>query len=155
MKKLHYIFAVAAFSILASCGGDHSHENSTSQSDVQVKAIEIHEASSARAKEFRSNLASMFSETAPTDSIYQQLVGLDLKLQEWSKTLVKLPGMECNHAPGEHHHHDHAAEAALEKLSWEELLKLQEAISAELDALFAELELLSSSNDTNSTIAVE
>lgn len=126
--------------IFASCGDDSSQN----KVDAKQQAIEIHESCSAGAKEFRGRLAGAFSETTPQDTLFTQLVALDLRLQEWSKTLVKLPGMECNHAPGEHHHHDHAAEAALEKLSDEELLELQKAIRAELDALVSDFDALTS-----------
>ena len=44
----------------------------------------------------------------------------------------------CNHATGEEHVHDHAAEAALEKLSDAELLELQKAIREELDKLICD-----------------
>lgn len=144
MRKLQYILAVAALSVLAACGGENNHDsdNGSSETDVHQQAIELHEASSARAKQFRSELAEAFAAAQQAGGISQELIGLDLRLQDWSKTLVKLPGMECNHAPGEHHHHDHAAEAALAELSWEEILKLQEAINAELDTLFADLEAI-------------
>lgn len=140
MKNIQYIFALAIFALLASCGDDHSHD----ESNAKQKAIEIHESCSEGAKVFRGKLAGVFSETQPTDTLFTQLVSLDLRLQEWSKTLVKLPGMECNHAAGEHHHHDHAAEAALEELSDEELLELQEAIRAKLDELISDFEVLTS-----------
>ena len=55
---------------------------------------------------------------------------------------MKLPGTACNHEEGEHHHHDHAAEAQLENLSDEELLELQEAIQAELMLLINDLDVL-------------
>ena len=67
---------------------------------------------------------------------------LDARYVVWSKTLVKLPGTACNHEEGEHHHHDHAAEAKLEELSDEELLELQEAIQAELMMIINDFDVL-------------
>ena len=142
MKKLQYIFAVAALALFAACGGDHNQEQSMSESEAQKQAIEIHEAASARAKEFRSDLAAAFKAAQDEGNISQELLGLDTRLQAWSKLLVKLPGMECNHAPGEHHHHDHAAEARLAEMKWVEILKIQESVSAELDSIVADLEAL-------------
>ena len=94
------------------------------------------------AKEFHVKLTNQFAVTEITDSSFIKLADLDARYVVWSKTLVKLPGTACDHEEGEHHHHDHAAEAQLENLSDEELLELQEAIQAELMILINDLDAL-------------
>ena len=129
---------------LTSCGEEPSSE----LSDARVSAISMHDDSGRLAKEFKAKLASQFqvATTEPTDSSFvKQLVALDTSYKIWSKTLVKIPGTACNHEEGEHHHHDHAAEAKLEELSDEELLELQEAIQVELMELINDLDILVSS----------
>ena len=126
---------------LTSCGEEPSSE----LSDTRVSAIAMHDDSGRLAKEFHVKLASQFAITEPTDSSFMKLVSLDARYVIWSKTLVKIPGTACNHEEGEHHNHDHAAEAKLEELSDEELLELQEAIQAELMELINDLDILVSS----------
>ena len=126
---------------LSSCGEEHSNE----LSDARFSAIAMHDDSGRLAKEFHVKLATQFSITEPTDSLFLKLVALDARYVFWSKTLIKIPGTACNHEEGEHHHHDHAAEAKLEELSDEELLELQEAIQAELMELINDLDILVSS----------
>ena len=95
-----------------------------------------------KGKEFHKKLANQFANTPQSDSTFMYLVELDARYVIWKKSLVKLPGTECNHAPGEEHVHDHAAESALEKLSDEELLDLQKAIRSELDQIICDFNAL-------------
>ena len=146
--------SVLCFVLLSSCSeesasehsdehaSEHSDEHASEPSDARVTAIAIHDDSGRLAKEFHVKLANQFAVTENTDSSFIKLAELDARYVVWSKTLVKLPGTACNHEEGEHHHHDHAAEAQLENLSDEELLELQEAIQAELMLLINDLDVL-------------
>ena len=126
------------FVLLSSCSEEHASE----PSEARVNAIALHDDSGRLAKEFHVKLANQFAVTENTDSSFIKLAELDARYVDWSKTLVKLPGTACNHEEGEHHHHDHAAEAQLENLSDEELLELQEAIHLELMILINDLDVL-------------
>jgi len=130
--------SILSFLLLGSCGEEHASEPSV----ARVSAIAIHDDSGRLAKEFHVRLANEFAVTEITDSSFIKLVDLDARYVVWSKTLVKLPGTACNHEEGEHHHHDHAAEAQLENLSDEALLELQEAIQAELMIIINDLDVL-------------
>jgi len=130
--------SILCFFLLSSCSEEHTSE----PSEARVNAISMHDGSGRLAKEFHVRLANQFAVTETTDSSFIKLVDLDARYVVWSKTLVKLPGTACNHEEGEHHHHDHAAEAQLENLSDEELLELQEAIQAELMILINDLDVL-------------
>jgi hypothetical protein len=130
--------SILGFLLLGACGEEQSSEPSV----ARVSAIAIHEDSGRLAKEFHVRLASQFANTENTDTLFNKLVELDARYVVWSKTLVKLPGTACNHEEGEHHHHDHAAEAQLEKLSDEALLELQEAIQAELMMIINDFDVL-------------
>jgi len=109
-------------------------------------AISVHEESGRLAKEFHVRLAREFVNTPTTDSSFIKLVSLDSRYVTWSKSMVKLPGTECNHEEGELHIHDHAAEEKLAELSDEDLLKLQNAIQEELKLLISDFDILIESN---------
>ena len=130
--------SVLCLVILSSC----SEEKSSEPSDARLNAIAMHDDSGRLAKSFHVRLANQFAVTESTDNSFLNLVELDARYVTWSKTLVKIPGTACNHEEGEHHHHDHAAEAQLENLSDEELLELQEAIHLELMILINDLDVL-------------
>ena len=130
--------SVLCFLLLGSCAEPQSSEPSV----ARASAIAIHDDSGRLAKEFHVRLANQFAVTENTDSLFNKLAELDARYVVWSKTLVKLPGTACNHEEGEHHHHDHAAEAKLEELSDEELLELQEAIQAELMMIINDFDVL-------------
>tara|TARA_B100000767_G_scaffold273795_1_gene304971 strand:+ start:4545 stop:4985 length:441 start_codon:yes stop_codon:yes gene_type:complete len=130
--------SILSFLFLGSC----SEQQPSEPSVARVNAIAIHDDSGRLAKEFHVRLASQFAVTENTDSLFNKLAELDARYVVWSKTLVKLPGTACNHEEGEHHHHDHAAEAKLEELSDEELLELQEAIQAELMMIINDFDVL-------------
>lgn len=134
MRLLNTIFIAILALSLGSCSSGHSHDVSSEKAE----AISIHDQCKVDSKEFHKKLANQFAHTPQTDSSFILLVDLDRRYVKWKKTLVKLPGTECNHAPGEEHVHDHAAEAALEKLSDAELLELQKAIREELDKLICD-----------------
>lgn len=139
MKLFQTLLLAVITLLLASCAGDdHAHDNSDKVSFDKSQAIAIHDESGKMALQFHHNLAGQFSITSHTDSTFILLAALDSKYVEWKKTLVKLPGTECNHAEGEGHNHDHAAEAALAELSDEELHELQLAIRAELDKIICD-----------------
>jgi len=138
ISTLTLSISILCFFLLSSCNEEHPSE----PSDARVNAIAMHDGSGRLAKEFHVRLANQFAVTEITDSSFIKLVDLDARYVVWSKTLVKLPGTACNHEEGEHHHHDHAAEAQLENLSDEELLELQEAIQAELMILINDLDVL-------------
>ncbi|MGY8917219.1 MAG: hypothetical protein ACKVJ6_03000 [Flavobacteriales bacterium] len=133
---------VAIFSF-TSCGDstheDHGHDI---QTETNLSAITVHEESIKLAKEFHARLAGEFAQTPTTDSTFIKLVSLDARYVIWNKSMVKLPGMACNHEEGEHHVHDHAAEDKLAQLSAEDLLTLQEAIQDELKSLILDLDSL-------------
>ena len=136
-----FTFCTVLFAtVLTSCSDDQTHSHELS-ADKQA-AIEIHEQCKVDAAQFRSELAGVFKVTAKDDSTFLHLIALDVRLQEWSKTLVKLPGWACNHAEGEEHVHDHVAEAALAELSDAELHELQKEIRAELATLICDLKKL-------------
>jgi hypothetical protein len=139
MKRFQNLFLVSIVLFLASCtGSENPHDHSNEEGFDKAQAIAIHEESGIVARQFQHNLVEQFSVTPPSDSTFNLLAGIDARFFEWKKTLVKLPGTECNHAPGEEHHHDHAAEAALEELSDEQLHELQLAIRAELDIIICD-----------------
>jgi len=133
----------------SSCGdsshSDHNHDT-LSESNAKSLAISVHEESGKLAKEFHMRLATEFQNTPPTDSSFIKLISLDSRYVTWSKTMVKLPGTECNHEEGELHIHDHAAEEKLAELSSDDLLKLQNAIQEELKVLVSDLDILIESN---------
>ena len=135
--RILYTLLIATFT-LSSCSHEHHHEVSAEKAE----AIAIHDQCKADSKDFHRMLAYQFSQTPQTDSAFIHLVDLDRRFVKWKKTLVKLPGTQCNHAPGEDHVHDHAAEAALEKLSDEELLGLQKAIREELQNLICDFKTI-------------
>jgi len=133
----------------SSCGdsshNDHNHD-ALGESNAKSMAISVHEESGKLAKEFHVRLATEFVNTPPTDSSFIKLVSLDSRYVTWSKTMVKLPGTECNHEEGELHIHDHAAEEKLAELSGDDLLKLQNAIQEELKVLISDFDILIESN---------
>jgi hypothetical protein len=151
MKFLTSVSTVLLSIFFFSSCGDSSHKehHHDSQSDNNAKsmAISVHEESGRLAKEFHVRLATEFAKTPPTDSSFIKLVSLDSRYVTWSKTMVKLPGTECNHEEGELHIHDHAAEEKLAELSDEDLLKLQNAIQEELKLLISDLDILIESNN--------
>lgn len=136
-NKLSIISAIIVL-IFSACSNDHSHD----VSDEKSEAVAIHEQCKIDSKEFRKNLAHQFAHTSQTDSTFTYLAELDARYVIWKKSLVKLPGMECNHADGEEHVHDHEAEALLEKLSDAELLETQKAIRKELRKMICDLNTL-------------
>jgi hypothetical protein len=133
----------------SSCGdsshSDHNHD-AQAESNAKSMAISVHEESGKLAKEFHMRLATEFVNTSSTDSSFIKLVSLDSRYVTWSKTMVKLPGTECNHEEGELHIHDHAAEEKLADLSGDDLLKLQNAIQDELRGMISDLDILIESN---------
>ena len=136
--KLSFI-AMAIALTYSACSSGHSHD---AKSNEKLEAISIHEQCKVDSKEFHRKLANQFAHTDKSDSTFMHLVELDARYVIWKKSLVKLPGTECNHAPGEEHVHDHTAESALEKLSDSELLELQKAIKTELDKIICDLNAL-------------
>lgn len=131
--RILYTLLIATFT-LSSCSHEHHHEVSAEKAE----AIAIHDQCKTDSQDFHRKLANQFAQTPQTDSSFIHLVDLDRRFVKWKKTLVKLPGTQCNHAPGEEHVHDHVAEAALEKLTDEELLGLQKAIREELQNLLCD-----------------
>lgn len=138
MRILNTLFIALIAFTLGSCSTDHSHNESSEKS----QAVAIHDGCTVVSREFHKKLANQFAQTAQTDSAFIHLVDLDRRFVKWKKTLVKLPGTECNHAEGEEHVHNHVAEAALEKLSDAELLELQKAIRSELDSIICDFNKL-------------
>jgi hypothetical protein len=150
MKFLTSVSTVLLSIFFFSSCGDSSHKehhhDSQSDNDAKEIAISVHEESGLLAKQFHLRLATEFVNTPPTDSSFIKLVSLDSRYVTWSKTMVKLPGTECNHEEGELHIHDHAAEEKLAELSGDDLLKLQNAIQEELKGLISDLDILIESN---------
>ena len=150
MKFSTSVFTVFLSIFFFSSCGDSSHNehihDSQSDNDAKEMAISVHEENGKLAKEFHVRLATEFVNTPPTDSSFIKLVSLDSRYVTWSKTMVKLPGTECNHEEGELHIHDHAAEEKLADLSGDDLLKLQNAIQEELRGLISDLDILIESN---------
>jgi len=143
---LTVFLAICSFS---SCGDSSNSENNSdvrSESNAKSMAISVHEESGILAKQFHVRLATEFQNTPITDSSFIKLVSLDSRYVTWSKTMVKLPGTECNHEDGELHIHDHAAEEKLAELSDDDLLKLQNAIQEELKLLISDFDILIESN---------
>ncbi|HIG57889.1 MAG TPA: hypothetical protein EYQ21_00605 [Flavobacteriales bacterium] len=143
---LTVFLAIFSFS---SCGDSSKSENNNDalgESNAKSMAISVHEESGRLAKEFHVRLATEFANTPTTDSSFIKLVSLDSRYVTWSKTMVKLPGTECNHEEGELHIHDHAAEEKLAELSDDDLLKLQNAIQEELKVLISDFDILIESN---------
>ena len=137
------------FFFFSSC--ENSSESKTNndalgENNAKSMAISVHEESGRLAKEFHVRLAREFVNTPTTDSSFIKLVSLDSRYVTWSKSMVKLPGTECNHEEGELHIHDHAAEEKLAELSDEDLLKLQNAIQEELKLLISDFDILIESN---------
>jgi hypothetical protein len=129
-------------SLLSSCAGGGEEHNHDKVNSDKSEAVEIHNASDARAKDFQKSLVLQFRVTENTDSNYIKLAAIDARYLDWKTSMVKLPGTDCNHAPGEEHHHDHAAETLLEELSDADLLTLQKDISSALDAIIADFNQL-------------
>jgi hypothetical protein len=143
---LTVFLAICSFS---SCGDSSNSENNSdvrSESNAKSMAISVHEESGRLAKEFHLRLHAEFLNTPTTDSSFIKLASLDSRYVTWSKTMVKLPGTECNHEEGELHIHDHAAEEKLAELSDDDLLKLQNAIQEELKLLISDFDILIESN---------
>jgi hypothetical protein len=143
---LTVFLAIFSFS---SCGDSSKSENNNDalgESNAKSMAISVHDESGRLAKEFHVRLATEFVNTPTTDSSFIKLVSLDSRYVTWSKTMVKLPGTECNHEEGELHIHDHAAEEKLAELSDDDLLKLQNAIQEELKVLISDFDILIESN---------
>jgi hypothetical protein len=137
------------FFFFSSCGDSSESKNNNDalgENNAKSMAISVHEESGRLAKEFHVRLATEFVNTPTTDSSFIKLASLDARYVTWSKTMVKLPGTECNHEEGELHIHDHAAEEKLAELSDEDLLKLQNAIQEELKLLISDFDILIESN---------
>ena len=137
------------FFFFSSCGDSSESKNNNDalgENNAKSMAISVHEESGRLAKEFHVRLAREFVNTPTTDSSFIKLVSLDSRYVTWSKSMVKLPGTECNHEEGELHIHDHAAEEKLAELSDEDLLKLQNAIQEELKLLISDFDILIESN---------
>ena len=143
---LTVFLAIFSFSSCGDSSKSESNNDALGESNAKSMAISVHEESGRLAKEFHVRLATEFANTPTTDSSFIKLVSLDSRYVTWSKTMVKLPGTECNHEEGELHIHDHAAEEKLAELSDDDLLKLQNAIQEELKALISELDILIESN---------
>ena len=144
---LTVFLAIFSFS---SCGDSSKSDNNNDalgESNAKSMAISVHEESGRLAKESHVRLATEFVNTPTTDSSFIKLVSLDSRYVTWSKTMVKLPGTECNHEEGELHIHDHAAEEKLAELSDDDLLKLQNAIQEELKLLISDFDILIDSNN--------
>ena len=143
ITTLTLIISVLCFVFLSSCSEEHSSE----PSEARVNAIAMHDDSGRLAKEFKEKLSTQFeiARTESDSSLFSNLLALDDRYKPWIKSLVKIPGTACNHEDGEHHHHDHAAEALLEEYSDEELLELQEEIHNEIVELIEDLDVLVSS----------
>ena len=133
-----FIILASVFTSCSDCCEAPTHEEISETS----QAVVIHNASDERSQEFLKSLVHQFQITEHTDSNFLKLAALDARFTEWKKSMVKLPGTECNHAPGEDHHHDHAAEALLEELSEADLITLQDAISTSLDEIIADFDKL-------------
>ena len=137
------------FFFFSSCGNSSeskTNNDALGENNTKSMAISVHEESGRLAKEFHVRLAREFVNTPTTDSSFIKLVSLDSRYVTWSKSMVKLPGTECNHEEGELHIHDHAAEEKLAELSDEDLLKLQNAIQEELKLLISDFDILIESN---------
>ena len=143
---LTVFLAIFSFSSCGDSSKSESNNDALGESNAKSMAISVHEESGRLAKEFHVRLATEFANTPTTDSSFIKLVSLDSRYVTWSKTMVKLPGTECNHEEGELHIHDHAAEEKLAKLSDDDLLKLQNAIQEELKVLISDFEILIENN---------
>lgn len=143
---LTVFLAIFSFSSCGDSSKSESNNDALGESNAKSMAISVHEESGRLAKEFHVRLATEFANTPTTDSSFIKLVSLDSRYVTWSKTMVKLPGTECNHEEGELHIHDHAAEEKLAELSDEDLLKLQNAIQEELKLLISDFDILIESN---------
>ena len=96
MRLLNTIFIAILALSLGSCSSGHSHDVSSEKAE----AISIHDQCKVDSKQFHKKLANQFAHTPQTDSSFIRLVDLDRRYVKWKKTLVKLPGTECNHAQG-------------------------------------------------------
>ena len=71
-----------------------------------------------------------------------QLDQLDVLFHDWSETVVEVPGMEHDHSGHDHAGHDHGAQdhgaPSMEGMSDDEILAIQQALMAELEALQAQ-----------------
>ena len=143
---LTVFLAIFSFSSCGDSSKSESNNDALGESNAKSMAISVHEESGRLAKEFHARLATEFVNTPTTDSSFIKLVSLDSRYVTWSKTMVKLPGTECNHEEGELHIHDHAAEEKLAELSDDDLLKLQNAIQEELKVLISDFEILIENN---------
>ncbi|MBT6175486.1 MAG: hypothetical protein HOH96_08005 [Flavobacteriales bacterium] len=143
---LTVFLAIFSFSSCGDSSKSESNNDALGESNAKSMAISVHEESGRLAKEFHVRLATEFANTPTTDSSFIKLVSLDSRYVTWSKTMVKLPGTECNHEEGELHIHDHAAEEKLAELSDDDLLKLQNAIQEELKVLISDFEILIENN---------
>ncbi|MBT5147318.1 MAG: hypothetical protein HOM41_02055 [Flavobacteriales bacterium] len=143
---LTVFLAIFSFSSCGDSSKSESNNDALGESNAKSMAISVHEESGRLAKEFHVRLATEFANTPTTDSSFIKLVSLDSRYVTWSKTMVKLPGTECNHEEGELHIHDHASEEKLAELSDDDLLKLQNAIQEELKVLISDFEILIENN---------
>ena len=104
MKISTSVLAVfLTFFFFSSCGNSSeskTNNDALGENNAKSMAISVHEESGRLAKEFHVRLAKEFVNTPTTDSSFIKLVSLDSRYVTWSKSMVKLPGTECNHEEG-------------------------------------------------------
>ena len=78
-------------------------------------------------------------------TLVAQLNTVDLQFHDWAQTVVEVPGHvhdhgdHAGHDHGDHAGHDHGGAAGLEGMGDEEVLKIQQALKAQLDEIEAQL----------------
>jgi len=149
INKIQSVFAIAILAI--SCG-------ETEKSASMQEAHKIHNQLTRLSGELHENMvaklqsleADVEAAMVAGDSLLAmelarvegQLDQLDVLFHDWSETVIEVPGMEHEHSGHDHAGHDHGAHdhgaPSMEGMSDEEILAIQQALMAELEALQAQ-----------------
>ena len=150
--KTYKVLSVFAIAILAiSCG---EPEKSASIQEAQKihnqltrLSGELHENMVAKLQSLEADVeAAMVAGDSllamELARVEGQLDQLDVLFHDWSETVIEVPGMEHDHSGHDHAGHDHGAHdhgaPSMEGMSDEEILAIQQALMAELEALQAQ-----------------
>ena len=140
--------------LVAGCGGGGAAESEAFKQAVAVhegvvaQSDSLHEVIAGKLGMVRDSLA--YAQTVADSAgierwttLEAQLNTVDLQFHDWAQTVVEVPGHvhdHGDHAGHDHgHDHDHGGAAGLEGMGDEEVLKIQQALKAQLDEIEAQL----------------
>lgn len=149
---------VGVMALVAGCGGGAPAESEAFKQAVAVhegvvaQSDSLHEVIAGRLGMVRDSLA--YAQTVADSAgierwttLEAQLNTVDLQFHDWAQTVVEVPGHvhdhgdgdHAGHDHGDHAGHDHGGAAGLEGMGDEEVLKIQQALKAQLDEIEAQL----------------